>query len=44
VVKIRATSSGAKTATLSIPLNGGDEYVVSKSAPLTALWRELFAN
>ena len=44
VAKIGATSSGAKTATLSIPSNGGDEHVVSKSVPLTALWHELFAN
>jgi hypothetical protein len=43
-VKITPTSSGAKTATLSIPSNGSDEYVISKSAPLTALWHELFAN
>jgi hypothetical protein len=44
VAKIRATSSGTKTAALAIPSNGGDEYVVSKSVPLTAVWHELFAN
>ena len=44
VVKIRATSPEAKTATLSVPSNGGDEYVVGKSVALTVLWHELFAN
>ena len=43
-VEISATSSGARTATLSISSNDGDEYVVGKSVPPTALWDAIFAN
>ena len=35
-VKIKATSSGPKTATLSIPSNDADENVVSVSVAATA--------
>jgi hypothetical protein len=43
-VKISAISSGAKTATLSVTSNDGDEYVVGKGVPPTALWDAIFAN
>lgn len=43
-VKIKAASSGTKTATLSIPSNDADGNVVSVSVVSTALWRALFAN
>ena len=36
-VKIKATSAGPKTATLSIPSNDADENVVSVSVAATAL-------
>jgi len=41
---IMAASSGARTATLSISSNDGDEYVVGKSVLPTALWDAIFAN
>ena len=43
-VKISATSSGARTATLSVSSNDGEEYVVGKGVPPTALWDVIFAN
>ena len=43
-VKTRTTSSEARTATLSISSNDGDEYVVRKGVLPTALWDAIFAN
>ena len=44
IENITAASSGARTATLSISSNDGDEYVVGKSVLPTALWDAIFAN
>ena len=43
-VKISATSSAARTATLSVSSNDRDEYVVGKGVLPTALWDAIFAN